>query len=98
MTPIWEPSPTRVERNRRTVYTLQLRGLPNPLLDVFNAAGMNTSCERREASTVTPQVFALFNSQFAHDTALAMAFRIASACNMTARLRSHEDRLHAVCL
>lgn len=76
LAPIYEPSPRREQRNRRTVYAFQIRNLANPLLEVFNAAGMNTSCERREESTVTPQVFALFNGQFAHDMALAMADRV----------------------
>ncbi len=76
LAPIYEPSPKRAERHRRTIYTVQIRTLANPFLDVFNAAGMNMSCERREESTVTPQVFALFNSRFSHDMALAMARRI----------------------
>jgi hypothetical protein len=79
LAPIYEPSPTREQRNRRTVYAFQVRNLPNPLLEVFNAANPNTSCERRDESTVTPQVFALFNSKFSHDMALAMAHRIATA-------------------
>jgi hypothetical protein len=76
LAPIYEPSPKREQRNRRTVYTYQIRNVPNPLLEVFNAANPNTSCERREESTVTPQVFALFNSRFSHDMALAFACRL----------------------
>jgi len=76
LAPIYEPSPTREQRNRRTIYTFQMRSLPNPLLEVFNIPIMNTSCERRDQSTVTPQVFALFNSRFTHDMALAMAKRL----------------------
>ncbi len=76
LAPIYEPSPRRAQRNRRTIYTVQMRTLANPFLEVFNAAGMDTSCERRDESTVTPQVFALFNSQFTHDMALAMARRL----------------------
>ena len=74
--PAYRPSPTREERHRRTIYTAQIRNLPNPLLEVFNAADMNNSCERRDASTVAPQVFALFNGRFPHDMALAMAVRL----------------------
>ena len=43
------------------------------MLQVFNAPTPDFSCDCREASIVTPQVFALFNSQSAHDIALAMA-------------------------
>jgi hypothetical protein len=74
--PVYEPSPRREQRNRRTVYTAQIRNLGNPFLEVFNAAHPDFSCERRDETTVTPQVFALFNSQSAHDTALAMARRL----------------------
>ncbi|CAN5896042.1 PSD1 and planctomycete cytochrome C domain-containing protein [soil metagenome] len=74
--PAYRESPTRAERHRRTIYTVQMRNLPNPLLEVFNAADMNNSCEARDASTVAPQVFALFNGQFPHDMALAMARRL----------------------
>ena len=74
--PAWEPSPTRAERNRRSIYTFQQRSLINPLVEVFNGASLNESCERRRESTVAPQVFNLFNSQFSYDTALAFANRL----------------------
>jgi hypothetical protein len=73
--PPYIPSPKREQRNRRTIYTFQIRTLMNPMLEVFNAAPTENSCERRDETTVTPQVFALFNSQNAHDAALAMAVR-----------------------
>lgn len=71
--PAYQSSPSRAERNRRTIYTFQQRNLIRPMQEVFNGANSNESCERREATTVTPQVFQLFNSQFVHDMALAMA-------------------------
>ena len=76
MAPIYVPSPTREERNRRTIYSAQIRTLINPMLEVFNCANPSFSCDRRDATTVTPQVFALFNSQAASDSALAMAARL----------------------
>ncbi len=48
----------------------------DPLLEVFNAPAADFSCERRDASTVTPQVFSLFNSRSTHARALAIAHRI----------------------
>jgi hypothetical protein len=45
---------------------------------VLNRPGSETSCERRDETTVTPQVFALFNSEFAANRALAMAARLAN--------------------
>jgi hypothetical protein len=83
--PAWEPSPTRAERNRRTIYTYQQRSLIDPLVEVFNGANPNESCERREASTVAPQVFNLFNSRFSHDMSLAFARRLEREENDAAR-------------
>jgi hypothetical protein len=74
--PAWEASLTKAERNRRTIYTFQQRSLINPLVEVFNGANLNESCEFRRASTVAPQVFNLFNSRFSHDAALAFAARL----------------------
>lgn len=78
LAPIYRPSPTREQRNRRTIYTVQIRSLLNPVLEVFNCPNTTTSLEKREATIVTPQVFALFNSKNAHDSALAMARRISA--------------------
>jgi hypothetical protein len=46
------------------------------MVDVFNGPSLDLSCERREASTVPTQAFALFNSQFVNDMALAFALRL----------------------
>ncbi|MBA4147248.1 MAG: DUF1553 domain-containing protein [Verrucomicrobia bacterium] len=77
--PVCVPSFAKEQRNRRTIYAMQIRSLMNPMLEVFNAAPTDNSCERRDETTVTPQVFALFNSQSAHDAALAMASRLAKS-------------------
>ena len=77
--PAYQPSPTRRERNRRTIYTFQKRSIVNPLVEQFNGPNMDESCDRREASIVPTQVFALFNSKFASDTALAFAVRLGQA-------------------
>ncbi len=74
--PAYQPSPTRRERNRRTIYTFQKRSIVNPLVEQFNGPNMDESCDRREASIVPTQVFALFNSKFSNDTALAFAVRV----------------------
>jgi mono/diheme cytochrome c family protein len=71
--PAYQPSPLPQQRNRRTVYAFRYRTLADPLLEVFNRPGSETSCELRDQTTVTPQVFALFNGEFAHDRALALA-------------------------
>jgi hypothetical protein len=71
----WVPNPKPEQRHRRSLYALKLRGLVDPMFEVFNAPAPDFSCERRDASTVTPQVFSLFNSQASHSRALALAAR-----------------------
>jgi mono/diheme cytochrome c family protein len=71
----WTPNPLPSQRHRRSLYALKIRGLPDPLQEVFNAPAPDFSCERREASTVTPQVFSLFNGQATQSRALALANR-----------------------
>lgn len=71
--PAYIPSPDPRQRHRRTIYAFRYRALPDPLLEVFNQPGADLSCERRDETTVTPQVFAWFNGQFVHDRALALA-------------------------
>ena len=86
--PAWEPSPRKADRNRRTIYTFQQRSLVNPLVEVFNGANLNESCEFRRTSTIAPQVFNLFNSQFSADAALAFGQRLVT---ITSDLRRQTD-------
>jgi hypothetical protein len=74
--PAWEPSPRPEQRHRRTLYALKLRGLRDPLLEVFNAPSSDISCETREASTVAPQAFTLLNGEATRALALAFAARL----------------------
>ena len=78
LAPAYHASPTKRERNRRTIYTFQQRSLVDPTIEVFNGPGLDLSCERRDSSTVPTQAFTLFNSAFAHDMALAFAMRLRS--------------------
>ncbi|QEG41692.1 PSD1 and planctomycete cytochrome C domain-containing protein [Roseimaritima ulvae] len=71
----WVPNPLPTQRHRRSIYVLKLRGLLHPMLEVFNSPAPDFSCERRESSTVTPQVFSLFNSHNSYARALALANR-----------------------
>ncbi len=74
--PSYVPDPLPAQRNRRTIYALKLRGQRDPFLATFNQPGPDASCERRDTSNVTPQVFALFNSRESSDRALALAARV----------------------
>ncbi|HEX4132326.1 MAG TPA: PSD1 and planctomycete cytochrome C domain-containing protein [Pirellulales bacterium] len=69
----WTPSPRPEDRHRRSLYALKLRGLRDPFFEVFNEPNPDLSCEGREASTVTPQVFSLFNGQATYERAVALA-------------------------
>ncbi len=72
----WVPNTQPQQRHRRSLYVLRLRGLSVPQFEVFNAPAPDFSCELRDASTITPQVFSLFNGQDTHDRALALAQRV----------------------
>ena len=72
----YQPSPRQSSRNRRTIYAEKIRNLPDPFLRVFNQPATEVSCERRNSSTVTPQVFTLLNSPQLRDRAIALALRL----------------------
>lgn len=72
----WVPNPLPTQRHRRSLYALKIRGLRDPFMEVFNEPGPDFSCEAREISTVTPQVFSLFNGQASYNRALALANRV----------------------
>ncbi len=72
----WQPSPLPQQRHRRTLYTLKIRGLRDPFLEVYDQPQPDLSCEARSSSNTAPQVFSLFNGQSAHDRALALATRL----------------------
>jgi mono/diheme cytochrome c family protein len=69
----YEPARTPEERNRRSVYAKKIRGLRNPFMDVFNQPSPDESCEARQSSTVTPQVFSLFNGEDTLNRSVAAA-------------------------
>ena len=72
----WVPNPLPEQRHRRSLYALKTRGQRDPFMEVFNEPGPDFSCEARDVSTITPQVFSLFNGQATHSRALAIAHRI----------------------
>jgi hypothetical protein len=74
--PAYQPSRTPQERNRRTIYAFRYRTLSDPMMEVFNRPGTENSCERRDETTITPQVFALLNGENVHARALALAHRL----------------------
>jgi hypothetical protein len=84
LAPAYHPSPSRRQRNWRSIYTFQQRSLIDPMIEVFNGPNPDVSCERRDASIVPTQAFVLFNSQMVNDMALAMAVRLEREAATTA--------------
>lgn len=74
--PSYVPNPKPEQRNRRTIYAHKTRGQRDPFLEVFNQPGPDLSCEMRDSSNITPQVFTLFNSEESMDRAIAFANRV----------------------
>lgn len=74
--PSYVPNPLPEQRNRRSIYIHKSRGHRLPFMETFNQPGSQTSCELRDQSNITPQVFALLNGQESNDRALALAIRI----------------------
>ncbi len=72
----WQPNPKPEQRHRRSIYSFRIRGQLDPFMEVFNSPSPDLSCEAREASTVTPQVFSLFNGQTTLDRSVALAARL----------------------
>ena len=70
---VYEPDPTPVRRNRRSIYSEKIRGLRDPFFETFNQPGPDKSCELRETSTVAPQSLTLLNSEIVQARALAFA-------------------------
>jgi hypothetical protein len=59
----WKVSPSKADRNRRSVYIHAKRNLPYPLLEAFDLPDMHESCARRSQTTVAPQALMLLNSE-----------------------------------
>ena len=74
--PAYQPSRTPEQRSRRSIYVYRMRMQMEPLMEVFNQPSYDLSCERRDSSTVTPQVFTLMNSTNSVDRSIAMALRL----------------------
>ncbi len=72
----WQPNPRPEQRHRRSIYALKIRGLRDPFMEVFNEPSPEFSCEARDASNVTPQVFSMFNGEATMSRAVALAVRV----------------------
>jgi hypothetical protein len=74
--PAYVPNPLPKDRNRRSIYAHRIRGHRLPFMETFNQPGSEKSCELRDQSNITPQVFTLLNGEETNDRALALANRV----------------------
>jgi hypothetical protein len=73
---IWKQSDDSAKVWRRSVYVYRKRGLPYPLLDIFDLPNQNLSCGARNVSTVPTQALALMNDEFILKQAQLFANRV----------------------
>ena len=66
------------QRRRRSIYMFQRRNLVHPLMETFDGADLNMSCERRGQSVTAPQALSLFNSQFVYENSTHLARQLAT--------------------
>ena len=76
LAPAYQPSPKPEMRNRRTIYAYRVRGMADPMLELFNQPNPNDSCEMRDSAAVSPQAFTLLNSDVVTDRSIAFAKRL----------------------
>ena len=76
----WPVTKDPAEHTRRSVYLLQRRTFPHPLLAAFDPPEVMTSCSRRQRTTVPTQALALLNGPLANEQAEAFAKRLAREC------------------
>ncbi len=73
---IWKQTEDGPKVWRRSVYVYRKRGLPYPLLDIFDLPNQNISCGARNVSTVPTQALTLMNDDFVLQQAQLFANRV----------------------
>jgi hypothetical protein len=73
---IWKQTVEGPEVWRRSVYIYRKRGLPMPMLDVFDLPNPNISCGARNVTTVPTQALTLMNDDFVLRQAQLFAQRL----------------------
>jgi Protein of unknown function (DUF1553)/Protein of unknown function (DUF1549) len=76
---IWKQSEDGPAVWKRSVYVYRKRGLPYPLLDIFDLPNQNISCGARNVSTVPTQALTLLNDEFVLRQAQLFANRLSEA-------------------
>ena len=78
---IWKQTEDGPAVWRRSVYVYRKRGLPYPLLDIFDLPNQNLSCGARNVSTVPTQALTLMNDDFVLKQAQLFANRVEEAAH-----------------
>jgi hypothetical protein len=78
-TGIWKQKGDGPEVWRRSVYIYRKRGLPMPMLDVFDLPNQNIACGARNVTTVPTQALTLMNNEFVLNQARLFAERLEEA-------------------
>jgi hypothetical protein len=78
---IWKQTDDGPKVWRRSVYVYRKRGLPYPLLDIFDLPNQNLSCGARNVSTVPTQALTLMNDDFVLRQAQLFANRVEEAAH-----------------
>src|SRR5205814_8479929 len=76
---IWKREEDGPKTWRRSVYVYRKRGLVFPMFEVFDLPDQNTSCGRRNVSTVPTQALTLLNDAFVLRQAKLFADRVKEA-------------------
>jgi hypothetical protein len=76
---IWKKEEDGSQSWRRSVYVYRKRGLVFPMFEVFDLPDQNTTCGRRNVSTVPTQALALMNDAFVVGQAKLFADRVREA-------------------
>ncbi len=92
----WQVARDPAEHDRRSIYLIAKRNLRLPMLEVFDAPALATSCPRREASTHAPQALELLNGRLANDLAATFAVRLRREAGNDPRAFVHRAYLLAL--
>ncbi len=76
---IWKREEDGPKTWRRSVYVYRKRGLVFPMFEVFDLPDQNTSCGRRNVSTVPTQALTLLNNEFVLRQSRLFADRVREA-------------------
>ena len=71
------------QRRRRSIYMFQRRNLVHPMMEVFDGADLNQSCERRGVSVTAPQALTLLNGPLTQENSKHLAKRVMSTTQDT---------------